>query len=226
MAIPAVKALKRGRPDAWLAVLVPEGIADVWRTVAEVDAVIPKGRRAPPRETAERITAVANFDVAMLSPNSPRSAMEVKRAGIPRVVGYRGKWRSRHIDQIIREAEPGPTRHHVHHYLDVAAQMRRRCRMTDDFRPHQSRCAKTAGDGIARIGLCPGAEYGASKRWPPEKYADCGRIRVAEELGTLSSGSYLAARARWRSARSLEAMLQWEGRSFEQPHRGDERRAS
>jgi len=181
MAIPAVRALKRGRPDAWLAVLAPEGIAEVWRTVAEVDAVIPKPRRAPPRETAARITAVANFDVAILLPNSPRSAMEVKRAGIPRVVGYRGKWRSRHIDQIIREPEPGPTRHHVHHYLDVA----RNCGADVDdptiFAPPEP-LREDAGDGIIRIGLCPGAEYGASKRWPPEKYADAA-IRIAEKLG-------------------------------------------
>ncbi|MGI9244669.1 MAG: lipopolysaccharide heptosyltransferase II, partial [Verrucomicrobiales bacterium] len=205
MAIPAVKALKRGRPDAWLAVLVPEGIADVWRTVAEVDAVIPKGRRAPPRETAERITGVARFDVAILFPNSPRSAMEVKRAGIPRVVGYRGKWRRRHLDQIIREPETGPTRHHVHHYLDLA----RNCGAdTDDasiFDP-PARPPDDQPGATLKLGLCPGAEYGDSKRWPIDRYAEAA-LRVAESLGGAVEWQLFGSPGEVELGEQLEAMM-------------------
>jgi lipopolysaccharide heptosyltransferase II len=206
MAIPAVKALKRGRPDAWLAVLVSEGIADVWRTVAEVDAVIPKGRRAPPRETAERIVAVADFDVAVLFPNSPRSAMEVKRAGIPRVVGYRGKWRSRHVDQIIREAEPGPTRHHVHHYLAVAEKCGADVGDRSIFDPPVL-AQRDRGNGVAKIGLCPGAEYGDSKRWPLEKYAAAAAL-VAEALDTRVEWQLFGSPGEVEIGRELAAMLE------------------
>lgn len=206
MAIPAVKALKRGRPDAWLAVLVPEGIADLWRTVAEVDEVIPKQRKAPPRETAKLITAVAAFDVAVLCPNSPRSAMEVKRAGIPRVVGYRGKWRSRHIDQVIPEPAIGPTVHHVHHYLDMVRKCGADVADGSIFDPPWPRHEET-GRGIVKVGLCPGAEYGDSKRWPLAKYADAA-VEVAEGLGGRVEWQLFGSPGEVEIGWELEALLQ------------------
>ena len=179
MAIPAVRAIKRGRPDAWLAVLVHNGIADVWRTVDEVDEVITKERREATGDVGDRIAATAAFDVAILFPNSPRSAMEAKRAGIPRVIGYRGKLRKRMIHQIIPEPEPSPTVHHVNHYLDVAD----RCGADADdptiFDPPWPRVEPDSG--LIKIGLCPGAEYGNSKRWPLEKYADAAE-RASQDI--------------------------------------------
>jgi heptosyltransferase-2 len=206
MAIPAVKALKRGRPDAWVAVLVPEGIADVWRTVDEVDAVIPKERRGKPVETAKRITDVAAFDVAILFPNSQRSAMEVTRAGIPRVVGYRGKLRSRHIDQIIKEPDPGPTVHHVNHYLDVVAKCGADVDDASIFDPPKHTRSDPHRD-LVKVGLCPGAEYGDSKRWPPEKYA-AAAVRVADEMSGKIEWQLFGSPGEVEIGEKLEAMLQ------------------
>jgi len=206
MAIPAVKAIRRGRPDAWLAVLVHEGIADVWRTVDEVDEIITKKRREPSGDVGKRIADCAAFDVAVLFPNSPRSAMEAKRAGIPRVIGYRAKWRGRIVDQKMPELAPGPTVHHVNHYLDVAD----RCGADADdptiFDPPWPRIENGESD-VIRVGLCPGAEYGNSKRWPLEKYAEAavnasqkngniewqlfgspGEIGIGEELAAMLEG--------------------------------------
>ena len=43
ISIPAVRAIKRGRPDAHVTVLAPEKIAAVWRLVPEVDSVLSLG---------------------------------------------------------------------------------------------------------------------------------------------------------------------------------------
>src|SRR4029434_1371345 len=40
MTIPAVRAFKRGRPDAHVAVLTPAKLADLWKSVDDVDEVI------------------------------------------------------------------------------------------------------------------------------------------------------------------------------------------
>src|SRR5579864_1382931 len=40
MSVPAVRAIKNGRPDAHVTVLAPEKIAPVWKLVAEVDEVL------------------------------------------------------------------------------------------------------------------------------------------------------------------------------------------
>ena len=206
MAIPAVKALKRGRPDAWLAVLVPKGIADLWRTVDEVDEVIPKERRAPARETAKLITAVAAFDVAVLFPNSPRSAMEARRAGIPRIVGYPGKWRRRYIHQLVPEPPVGPTVHHVRHYLDIVEKCGADVEDESIFDPPWPRRAET-GREIFTVGLCPGAEYGDSKRWPIEKYAEAA-VRVAEQLGGRVEWQLFGSPGEIEIGRQLESLLQ------------------
>src|SRR6476469_5148705 len=71
MSVPAIRAIKSGRPDAHVSVAVPEKLAALWKIVAEVDEVI-----ALPSKS---IVAAARlfrqgppFDVAILFPNSSR----------------------------------------------------------------------------------------------------------------------------------------------------------
>ena len=74
MSVPAVRAIKRGRIDAHVTMLTPAKLADVWKSVAEVDEIITF-------ESDESVFAVAKkirgqFDVAILFPNSVRVALE------------------------------------------------------------------------------------------------------------------------------------------------------
>ena len=46
ISIPAVRAMKRGRPDAHITVLAPAKLAAVWRLVPEVDEVISLGGKS------------------------------------------------------------------------------------------------------------------------------------------------------------------------------------
>ena len=46
ISVPAVRAIKRGRPDAHVTVLAPKKIAAVWRLVPEVDEVISLGEKS------------------------------------------------------------------------------------------------------------------------------------------------------------------------------------
>ena len=46
MSIPAVRAIKRGRPDAHVTILTPAKLADLWKQVAEVDAVVAIDRKS------------------------------------------------------------------------------------------------------------------------------------------------------------------------------------
>ena len=74
MSVPAVRAIKRGRPDAHITILTPAKLADVWRSVAEVDEVLAI-------ESGESVFAVAkklraqNFDAAIIftTPSAPPS---------------------------------------------------------------------------------------------------------------------------------------------------------
>src|SRR5207237_9422786 len=74
MSVPAVRAIKNGRPDAHVTVLTPEKIAPVWKLIPEVDEVLPLPNRS--LFTGWRIIARRpRFDVAILFPNSLRAAL-------------------------------------------------------------------------------------------------------------------------------------------------------
>jgi heptosyltransferase II len=183
MSVPAVRAIKAGRPDARVTVVAPEKIAPIWKLVPEVDAIIPLPdsqllsivrllRRAP------------SFDAAILFPNSLRAALESWLTRIPRRVGYRGHWRRLLLNQIVLEPrKPGPPEHHSLRFLRIA----RECGADASNVQHStSNIQMAVNRDLMKIGLCPGAEYGPAKRWLPERFAE-----AAEKITTQSSVQWI-----------------------------------
>ena len=169
MSVPAVRAIKAGRPDAHITIAVPEKIAPVWKLIPGVDEVLPIPEKSL-FGTARVLKSKAPFDVAILFPNSLRTALEVWLARIPRRVGFRGHRRSWLLNQIISERpKPGPTEHQATRYLRIAhatgAPLQSGITLPDE---RQTRIASA----LPKIGLCPGAEYGPAKRWLPERFAE------------------------------------------------------
>ncbi len=115
------RARDQARPSRRpLTIAAPAKIAPVWKLVPEVDEILALPSRSL-AGTARLLRRQPAFDVAILFPNSLRSALEVWLARIPRRVGYRGHQRSWLLNQIVPEEKwRGPIRHQVHHYLHLA----------------------------------------------------------------------------------------------------------
>jgi len=179
MTTPAVQAIKAGRPDVHLTILTKDKLAEFWKNVPGVDDVIAIEPGDSVFGVAQKISR--DFDVAVLLPNSVRVALEAWLAGIPRRVGYRTQWRSKLLNQIVREKEtktPLPPRHQVHHYLDLAKFIGAKVSTgTVDFG-----IKREVAGATLRIGLCPGADYGPAKRWLPERFAEVAKS-VSEQAG-------------------------------------------
>jgi lipopolysaccharide heptosyltransferase II len=157
MSTPAVRRLKRGRPDVRLTVLTRSKLADFWRLVAEVDEVVTIDRGDSVFRVASKIRA--RFEAAILFPNSIRSAIEVWLAVIPRRVGYARPWRKIFLNQTIPDIPfPAPLVHQAGHYLRMAERIGANL---DEALEQQ--VDRSGEPGLA--GLCPGAEYGPAKRW-------------------------------------------------------------
>ena len=172
MSIPAVRAIKHGRPDAEVTVLTPERSADVWESVPEVDRVLIKGNKDNALKVARDLKKCGViFDVALLFPNSLRAAMEAWLTGIDRIVGYQGHHRKFLLNQIIPERSNGPVEHHFRHYLRFAQRIGAAVKQKEFMAP-LSEAPPPPEDGRLRLGLCPGAEYGPAKQWPAERYIE------------------------------------------------------
>ena len=192
MSVPAVRAIKNGRPDAHVTLAAPAKIVAMWKVIPEVDAIIPLPDLLLPDVRLFR--GRMPFDIAILFPNSLRVALECWLSGIPSRVGYRGHWRSWLVNQIIRgPRKPGPPEHHSLRFLRIA----RECgaetektsnvqRSTFNVQLSDSYQLSTINHQPLKIGLCPGAEYGPAKRWSPEGFAE-----VAAKIAAQSSARWI-----------------------------------
>lgn len=175
MSVPAVRAIKNGRPDAHVTILAPEKIAPMWKLISEVDEVLSLPNKSL-FSAMRLIGSRPRFDVAILFPNSLRTALEV--LFVPRKVGYCGHNRAWLLNQVVRgPRKPRPPEHHALRFLRIAAD----CGADVDLEhlpklaPPQT--STTAGPARTKpqtsmLGLCPGAEYGPAKRWLPERFAE------------------------------------------------------
>ena len=178
MVLPAVRALKAGRPDLSITVLAPDKLGDFWSSMPEVAGVILKQGKEGIGSVARRIREAGPFDAAILLTNSTRSTLEIWWAGVPRLVGYRGSLRSWFLHQVVREPKPGrPPEHHAQRYLRIIE----RCGGAVDPALLAETAPPSEGAESWRIALCAGAEYGRAKRWPLERYAEAAR-KVSESL--------------------------------------------
>jgi heptosyltransferase II len=189
MSVPAVCAIKNGRPDAQVTIAAPEKIAPMWKLVPEVDAIIPLASSLLP--AIRSLRRRPPFDAAILFPSSLRAALESWLTGIPRKVGYRGHWRRWLLNQIVPEPrKPGPPEHHSLRFLRIAQECGADTSNSDKSRAGAQYPASNLQMAINRrpikIGLCPGAEYGPAKRWLPERFAE-----AAEKISAGSSVQWI-----------------------------------
>ena len=97
MAVPTMGALRRRFPSAHIAVLIRPHLKPLLDACPWVDRMIAWSKPRKNLKTRSRRTNMAvasrirraGFDAAVLLPNSLRSALLVRMAGIPRRVGYR-----------------------------------------------------------------------------------------------------------------------------------------
>ena len=163
--LPAVRAIRRGRPDSRITILTPEKLAAFWRMDPEVDEVV---------TTLD--PAARYYDAGILFSETRAAAKEL--AGTARLIGYEGTRRKRLLDQIIpARKNPGPIAHRTRDFLRIALHCGAN---VDDPTLHEPLPghAKPAGNVIA---LFPGGEHGPAQRWPLERWAEAAKLVAASE---------------------------------------------
>src|ERR1051326_6126585 len=93
MTTPALLRLRERFPDAHIALLTPEKLRELWFRHAALNEML---SFTPSEDTFSVGCGLRGkkFDLALVLPNSPRSAIEMWLAGIPQRIGYARPWRS------------------------------------------------------------------------------------------------------------------------------------
>jgi heptosyltransferase-2 len=191
MSTPALQRLREAAPESEITLLTHEKLADLFQHYPHVDHVVTFCEGQNVFSVARRLRE-RKCDLALVFPNSHRSAFEVFLARIPQRVGYGRNWlltrslakppvrtRKRSVAEIKalvaenargRETFPAEA-HHVHNYLRLIPALW--CPPTLHVRDDEvAEAKKRLPNQTLWLGLNPGAEYGPAKRWPVERFAD------------------------------------------------------
>jgi heptosyltransferase-2 len=98
MSTPALLRLRERFPGARISLLTHEKLRDLWPGHPAANDVIAFGENDSVLAVARKLRP-GQFDLALVLPNSPRSAMEIWLAGIPQRIGYARPWRSFFLTQ-------------------------------------------------------------------------------------------------------------------------------
>jgi heptosyltransferase-2 len=105
MTTPALLRLRESFSEAHIALLTPEKLTELWRHHPAVNEAIPFVAGEGLRSVSRGLRA-GNFDLALVLPNSPRSAMEPWLARIPQRIGYARPWRNWFLTEAVA-SRPG-----------------------------------------------------------------------------------------------------------------------
>lgn len=210
MATPTLRAIRELYPKAHISYLMRRYVKPLYGGMPWADQLITyRTGKTPPGKTGKGLFDLAarlrsaKFDLAILLPNSFKTALICKMAMIPRIVGYERDGRSFLLtDKLLPVKDrgklvPSPI---VKYYLGLAQYLGSAQRdlklelfVTDNELRDATEVLAGCGldPGINRPGstgaapliiLNPGAQYGAAKCWRPEYFAELGD-RFIDELG-------------------------------------------
>ena len=100
MTTPALLRLREKFPGAHIALLTPQKLRDLWLNHPAVDEIISFAPGESVFAIGKKLRA-GKFELALVLPNSPRSALEVFLAGIPQRSGYARPWRNFFLTETI-----------------------------------------------------------------------------------------------------------------------------
>jgi len=200
---PLLANLKALYPNSKIDILASNWVAPVYRACSEVHEVIEAKFEHQKlqwnlRKQLAKVIEAKNYQACFVLPNSFKSALIPWLANIPFRIGYRGELRFGLINLALDNPSKVNRPPMVEHYLALSQLLK------DDESIHLDKLVpKLNVSGAAKqqveqklqvaninsdsiYVICPGAEYGPSKRWPTEHFAV-----LAQQLITQNSNNQI-----------------------------------
>ena len=200
MSQPLLASLKTIYPQYRIDVLASPWVASIYKACAEVNEVIEarlehKKIQWSLRKQLARQLEQNQYDICFVLPNSFKSAIIPWLANIPFRIGYRGEMRFGLINLALDNPSKINRPPMVSHYLALINILDHSQQAPSNGEPVNPKLnILTAAKQIVRTKLaaasideksiyvlCPGAEYGATKRWPAEHFANLTQLIIQRE---------------------------------------------
>ncbi len=191
MSLPALHAIRANYRSSEITLLAKRSVADLFARENVADKVIVYDGH---RWRTARALRARKFHIGILLPNSFDSALIMRLAGIPQIVGFDTDKRS----LLLTHAVPTPrwkgTVHERFYYLELLQE----ARLIDAYhradvpiRLESAAQATEAGRQLLRdrgialpvVGVSPGAAYGSAKCWLPERFAESAAALASQRGG-------------------------------------------
>lgn len=189
LALPALANLRRSFPGARISLLVRPWLSQLFQSSPFIDELVELPRKG---ELLWAATALRqrDYELALLLPNSFRTALISRLAGIPHRVGYVADGRGPLLTVGVCPTG-GKALHQADSYLGLLQALKWDAwwRPTECLLPPGSdaEAEKLLTDlrlpsHALFIGMTPGAAYGTAKRWPADRFAAAADLLI-ESLG-------------------------------------------
>ena len=199
MTQPLLAALKDQYPESSIDVLASTWVAPIYRACSEVNHVIEakfehKQLQWGLRKKLAAEIAAKKYHACFVLPNSLKSAIIPWLANIPFRIGYRGELRFGLINLALDNPSKVNRPPMVEHYLALSTLLNEG-QASSSFKSIapklnvsstakqsvQTRLSAANIDANNIYVMCPGAEYGPTKRWPTSHFADLAQRLIASQ---------------------------------------------
>ncbi len=191
MAQTLFQSLKQRHPGCVIDVLAPEWSRPILARMPQVRAALsfPLGHGALELATRRRIgkSLKGQYDQAILLPNSLKSALVPFFAGIAKRSGWRGEFRYGLLNDVRtldKQRYPLMIERFMALAFEPGVELPRPYPKPELRIDPATRAAALTRFGLSLdrpvLALCPGAEFGESKRWPAEHYAEVAQARIRQ----------------------------------------------
>ena len=202
MTQPLLAALRSQYPESTIDVLASTWVAPIYRACSEVNQVIEakfehKQLQWGLRKKIAKELAVKKYQACFVLPNSFKSALIPWLANIPFRIGYRGELRFGLINLLLDNPNKVNRPPMVEHYLALSQLLNEEqiSSANENITPKlnvsvaakqaiTNKLTATKIDTANLYVMCPGAEYGPTKRWPTSHFAELAQKLITNNPNT------------------------------------------
>jgi heptosyltransferase-2 len=190
MTMPALRALRRANPGAKITLLVKPWVSPLFEKDPDIDSIIhysEEHKGVLGKLKLAREIRRYGFCEAVLFQNAIDAAIVAFLAGIPERIGYSRDGRRLLLTTAVPWDRYAKKVHHIEYYLDLLVKAGFAVEKSPPWiylTLEERLWARDLLTALKRplVSINPGATYGSSKRWHPERFAEVA-WRIINELG-------------------------------------------